>query len=489
MSGTETDNKIKFVLDGKVVTVDFNNDMKPTVTLLNYLRSLPGHKGVKEGCAEGDCGACTVVIAEPENGKMKYKAVNSCLVFLPMIHGKQVITVENLAETANNNLILHPVQKAVVESDGTQCGFCTPGVVMSLFGLYKNSVNPSRKEIEESLTGNLCRCTGYQPILNAGLTLPEDRSDKFYKDEPEIMEMLNQINSTSGSIRLITDKQKYFKPNIVNELLILKSKYPDAEIISGATDIALKQTKKFELIERIIDISAIDSLKSISEEKSFYVIGAGATLEEIRNYFQNRLPVISDMLGVFASKQIRNLATMGGNLATASPISDTIPLLFALNAWVTVVGKDKEKTLPVEKFIAGYRKTLLESDEIIRDIVIPKPENNSVTKFFKVSKRQDVDISSVSAAFSIKKQNGIAKDVILAYGGMAEKTVRALKTEEFLLNKAWSKENIEQAMDILKTEFSPLSDVRAGAEYRKEVAASLLMKFFNSIKNENSTSR
>jgi len=478
MPEAKTKNTIQFILDNKIVTVQFGDKYNPTTTLLNYLRSLPNHKGVKEGCAEGDCGACTVVIADIIDGKIVYKAVNSCLVFLPAIHGKQVITVENLAESNGKELRLHPVQKALVESDGTQCGFCTPGVVMSLFGLYKSPVNPTRIEVEKSLAGNLCRCTGYQPIMNAAINLPENNNDIFSENEPQVLKMIEKIKNTYGSLELSNGEQQYFKPLTLTDALKLKEIYPDAVVISGATDIALRQTKKFEKIDKIIDISGIESLKTIKEDNGFYIIGAGSTLEEMRLFFRDKIPALSGMLDIFASKQIRNVATIGGNLATASPISDTIPLMFAIEAWITISGKKGERTCNMDNFIKGYRKTALSDEDIIKEVIIPKPKAEKYIEFYKVSKRKDVDISSVSAGFSTEIVNGVINSAILAYGGMAAYTKRAQKAENFLIGKEWNREIIEEAAVLVQEDFSPISDVRAGADYRNEVAKNLLIKYY-----------
>ncbi len=261
---SETQNSIQFILDDQIVTIDFvRQGLLPTLTVLNYLRSLTSHKGVKEGCAEGDCGACTVVIAElNKDNQLIYKAYNSCLIFLPMLHGKQLITVENLAIKKGQEIQLHPVQKAMVELNGSQCGYCTPGIVMSIFALYKNYKNPGKEIIEDALTGNLCRCTGYQPILNAAAeSCQQGNIDQFFKKEEETIELLSKIENKSISI--VTGDQKYFKPTVLKDLFDLIEKYPDASIINGSSDIALKQTKQFEFLEEIIDISGIDRTKKI----------------------------------------------------------------------------------------------------------------------------------------------------------------------------------------------------------------------------------
>ena len=472
-------NTIQFILDNEIVTIDFSHcSLAPTTTLLTYLRSLPDHKGVKEGCAEGDCGACTVVIAEQKHGTIHYKAVNSCLVFLPMIHGKQVITVENLAHTTTaKELQLHPVQTALIEADGTQCGFCTPGVVMSLFGLYKNIPAPDRTEVEEHLNGNLCRCTGYQPMINAGASLPDNNDDWFTENECATLQLLHTINTPQTSISIETSSQSYFQPLTIDEALQAKETHPDAVSLSGSTDISLKQTKQFELLQTVIDLSAVDSLQEFTETDSAFIVGAGMTLESINEKLQKQLPVFTEMIRLFASKQIRNLATIGGNIASDSPINDTIPLLFALEANVILINRTEKKELTAEDFILGYRKTALQPNELIECIIIPKQKNNCSNRFYKVSKRKHVDISSVSAGFSLELEGNLVKKVILAYGGMAETTKRATKTENFLLGSPWNQKNIQQAILIVKDEFTPLSDVRAGADYRTMVAGNLLMKF------------
>jgi len=482
----DTQTHIQFILDDKVVTIEFQpNGISPTTTVLNYLRSLSNHKGVKEGCAEGDCGACTVVIAElDKNDKLCYKALNSCLIFLPQIHGKQLITVENLANKENGEIILHPVQQAMVDTNGSQCGYCTPGFIMSMFVLYKSYENPSREIIEDALTGNLCRCTGYDSIIKAVQKACSNKEDdKFTINEQEVILKLKELKKGLLPLELKTNSQNFLQPKCFNELFTLWNKYPDAIIINGSTDIALKQTKKFEHIKNVIDLSAIKELKGFEENENKIIIGAGIDLETLKAKTQNKLPAWHDLLKVFASKQIREVATLGGNIASASPIGDTIPLLIAMNTSLILTGKSGKRILEIEDFITAYRKTALKEKEIIESIVIPK-SSNSIIKFYKVSKRKDLDISTVSAGFSLVLNNNSVKDICLAYGGMAETPKRAKKTESFLIGKSWDMEVIKDAQEILYNEFTPISDARSGIEFRKLAARNLLLKFYNDTRDE-----
>jgi xanthine dehydrogenase small subunit len=470
---------ISFVLDGHIVELDFKRsaDIRPTTTLLNYLRGLPTHKGVKEGCAEGDCGACTVVLGELRDSKIHYYAVDSCLIFLPMLHGKQVITVENLESAAGD---LHPVQSAMVETNGSQCGYCTPGIIMALFALYKNSDHPTRSEIDDALTGNLCRCTGYKPIVEAAArSCVHNGADHLTENESHIVQLLQSISNESVSIN--TGLQTYFRPTTLQEALAFKHDHLNAMVICGSTDVALRVTKKHELLKEILDLSGIDELKAIKEDESAVRLGAGASLSSVMLSIQKDFPALHDMLSVFGSQQIRNVATLGGNLGTASPIGDTLPVFMAYNARVVLESVDGKREVPVSDFIKGYRQTERRADELITEIVIPKLADSVVVKSYKVSKRKDLDIATVSGGFRLQlnRRNNVVESIRLAYGGMADRVKRARTAEQFLIGKKWERQAVEQTMPLIDQEFTPISDARGSAEFRSVAARNLLVKFWS----------
>ena len=454
---------ISFVLDGEVVDIDFSGaqSLRPTTTVLNYLRSLPNHKGCKEGCAEGDCGACTVVLAKYEQKKIRYQAVDACLIFLPMLHGKQLITVENVGSSHK----LHPVQEAMVDLDGSQCGFCTPGFIMAMFELYKNTSIPTNDQIDDALTGNLCRCTGYRSIIDAAQRAGAKKARDHFSQQKEIKKMLGGIHT--NNIQLSNKNQVYHKPCDKQSALKLIQRHPKATIVAGATDIALRVTKNHENIPEIIDIGDIEELKKISSSKSHYKIGAGASLESVKAFSKVRLPALHKMLAVFGSKQIRHLATLGGNLGSASPIGDTTPVLIALKAIIVIEGKNGARKVPMSKFITGYRKSQCKAGELITEIQIPRARNGALIRSYKISKRKDLDIATVSAGFRVcLDKSNIPTDLMLVYGGMAEMTKRAVKTEEFLSGKVWNRKMIEQASNMISAYFNPISDARSGARAR-----------------------
>ena len=465
-----TSSIIKFIHENKIVEID-NAD--PNETVLNYVRTKLKKTGTKEGCAEGGCGACTVVLGELKNNKINYSAVNSCIMFLPTLQKKQLILVEDLI---SKNGSLHPVQEAMVNYHGSQCGFCTPGFVMSLFAMFKNYSKFKDNVIKDSIAGNLCRCTGYLPIMKAAKSLnSKNKIDHFTKNKHNTITLLKKIKDES--IVIYKKDKKYFAPRYVQELKKILKKNINSHLLSGGTDLSLVVTKERKDINSIIYMNSIDELNYIKNNNKYIEVGATTPLIEFESYIEKYYPDFTTILKRYGSINIKNVATIAGNIATASPIGDTLPLLLSLDAKVVLVSIKKTKILPLNNFFLNYRRTKLKKGQFIHSIRIPLfPEN--IFKAYKISKRFDDDISSVCASFNLKVKNEKIKSIRVAYGGMASIPRRAIYCEKILLNSSMSEQIIDKAKKALEKDFKPISDMRASGKYRMEVAKNLLQKCF-----------
>jgi xanthine dehydrogenase small subunit len=460
--------EVELRLNGETVRVE---GLSPTTTLLQFLRKR-GYAGSKEGCAEGDCGACTVaVVGQGLDGKPRYQAMNACLIPLGAMAGREVVSVEGLSSRLGP---LHPVQEAMVKTGGSQCGYCTPGFIMSMFAAYYEG-----KVDDEALEGNLCRCTGYLPIRRAAAMLegpPED--DPFLKRL--------KTSPPLGSLAYRANGQRFFRPAGLEETLKLLQDFPEARLVAGATDMGLEFSKLDRHPAVLVSLEAVTELKVLEGTETHVELGAGLTLSELEEVFHDRIPALDEMLKLFAARQIQNRATVGGNLGTASPIGDLAPVFLSLDAELQLAGPDGERYLPIADFFTGYRRTALKPGEIIVSVRIPKAlvagAVRRLSRSYKASKRPADDISTVAAAFALDLGEDDHEDypivrARLAYGGVAATPARALTVEAALVGKPWNRETFLEVKPLLSGSFTPLSDLRGGADYRRKLVVNLFEKF------------
>ncbi len=485
-------NAVRFVLDGEVITL---HDVDPTRTVLQLLREDVGRVGTKEGCAEGDCGACTVVVAEldDDSRRLTFQAINSCIQFVPTLDGKALVTVESLRKKDGS---LHPVQQAMVDCHGSQCGFCTPGFVMSLFALYKTKDRPSRREIDDALAGNLCRCTGYRPIIDAAVRMydygesMEERAEHWMncsfasagaeepdRSERETVDLLRSLQRRR-TLTLAANDRKYLAPRDLEGLTSAVHDHPDACVLAGGTDVGLWVTKQHRDLNCVIYVGNVRELKRISVNETHIEIGAAATLSAAMPVVLQHYPQLEDLFLRFASPPIRNAATLGGNLANGSPIGDSMPVLIAIGATVVLHSGNETRELPLEEFYLDYQKTALRRGEILTLLRIPLPRPHSHLRTYKISKRFDQDISAVCGAYRLDLDGTKVSSIRIAYGGVAAVPKRAPACEKRLTGHTWNEASVRAAMAMLDRDFTPISDMRATAEYRRLITRNLLFKFY-----------
>ena len=450
-------------------------DADPNMTVLQWLRTQANQCGTKEGCAEGDCGACTVVLGEPDDrhGRMQYRAVNGCILFVPALHGKQLITVEHLRQP---NGALHPAQQAMVDCHGSQCGFCTPGFVMSMFAMFHNEQRPSRERIQDVLAGNLCRCTGYRPIIDAAERMYElGDCDHLGDDEAETVRRLEALRGDE-TLEVTGAGRRYFAPRTVDAMAALYAELPDATIVAGGTDVGLWVTKEHRKLDTLLYTGDVRDMTDIRDDDDWIDIGGAATHSDAMDPIGEHYPDFGELLRRFASVQIRNSGTLGGNIANASPIGDSMPVLIALNAELVLRQGSAQRTLPMDQFFLDYRKTAMQAGEFVERVRIPKPAAGWQLRCYKLSKRFDQDISAVCAAFNLRLDGNTVQDVRIGFGGMAAVPARAVKTEAALRGQPWTDATVTAACTVLKSEFTPMTDMRASADYRMLIATNLLRK-------------
>jgi xanthine dehydrogenase small subunit len=495
-----------FRLNGRTVPLAAAD---PNVTLLQHVRA-QGLTATKEGCAEGDCGACTVAVLEPgADGRPRYRAVNSCLLLLPALAGLEVLTAEGVAspapapapgeatgesdpgQPAGRAVALHPVQAALAAAGGSQCGYCTPGFVMSLFADHYPQRGQSRPPLADVLAGNLCRCTGYRPIRTAAEQLRRVQSEGEGDEgaagrDPFARRLMDGTERDAAAPRrrplvVHAHGRRFLRPDRLADALAALTADPEARPIAGGTDLALEVTKAFRPLPSLVSLDGIGALRTVRPAAGGWEIGAAATLTEVGEATAESVPLLHTLLPLFGSLQIRNRATVGGNLCTASPIGDLAPVLLALDAVAVLEGPSGRREVPLDSFFTAYRQTARRRDELLVAVQIPPPPDvrRRLSRVYKVAKRSRVDISTVAAAYCLDLDDaGRVHRARLAYGGVAPTPARAPLAEATLVGRPWDREALQDARAALDAAFSPLSDLRGGAAYRRSLVRNLLTRFF-----------
>ena len=452
--------------------------------LSDWLRYEQGLVGTKVVCAEGDCGACSALLGRMSGGSLQYQVFNSCIQYLYQLDCQHVVTVEGLKENGQ----LHPVQQAMIEHFGSQCGYCTPGFVVALAGLFEKQKNLNTQAVRTGLTGNLCRCTGYQPIIEAALSIHPEKIKPLAKRFP-IKKMVNDFQQ-HRPIPIAMEYEetlaprgtkRYFNPVTLQKASQLKQQHPDAVLIAGGTDISVQMNKDRLDPPTVLSLSNVPGLDTLTLQGKAVTVGAKVCWSELEAFCEKNLPELHKILQVFASDQIKHVGTLAGNIANASPIADSLPFLFVMNADLELSGLQKKRWLPIHEFYRGYKQTALQPDEIITHIRFSLPQPGHVLKLYKVSKRRDLDISTFTAGIYMETQDQEIQQARIAYGGVGPVVLRLTNTEKFLKNKALDWQTMKKAGHLARSEIFPISDVRASNDYRLQLAENILEKFYYEV--------
>jgi xanthine dehydrogenase small subunit len=449
---------IRFLLDGQVRELA---DVEPTLTVLNWLRYEARRTGTKEGCAEGDCGACTVVLGELEGGRVRFRAVNACILFVPMLDGRALFTVESLGREG----ALHPIQQAMVDSHGSQCGFCTPGFVMSLYAHQREGGATDAQSLKDMLAGNLCRCTGYGPILAAGQAMGESA-----EDTGELAQALANLRD-DGALAV----GGFLAPRSADGVAEAYAANPDATILAGGTDVGLWVTKQGRRLPTIISINEAADLRTIETTEAGLRIGAAVRYADAEQELTAWHPAFGELLRRLGGRQVRNLGTVCGNIANGSPIGDMPPALIAAGARLVLRQGSAERHLALEDYYLAYGRQDRRAGEFVEAVIVP-PIGDRIFRIYKISKRLDQDITAVCAGVSVRIEGGLVADARVAFGGMAGIPQRAVTIEAALIGQPWTPEAVALAAEALAQDFTPIDDMRASASYRLSVAKNLLVR-------------